>query len=132
MLERSLVLIKPDAVERNLVGEIINVYEKAGLKIIEMKMEHVTLEKAQKHYIEHDGKAYFQELTDYLTRSPLVAIVFEGEDAIEKIRALNGSAKDPKPGTLREKYQISLTESSVHSSDSVETAKREIKLWFGK
>lgn len=130
MLERSLVLIKPDAVERNLIGEILNVYERFGLKVVAMKMEQVSLEKASEHYIEHKDKPYFNELVTYLTRSPLVAIIFESENAVDKIRELNGAAKNPRVGTLRAKYELSLTEDSVHGSDSLESAKREIDLWF--
>ena len=130
MVEKNLVLIKPDAVERNLVGEILNIYEKAGLKIIAMKMEHISEEKAKIHYASHEGQEYFDRLIKFLSRSPIVALVLEGENATHIIRTLNGSTKNPAPDTIRAKYAISSTENSVHSSDSAETSKREIALWF--
>ncbi|WP_297520213.1 nucleoside-diphosphate kinase [uncultured Clostridium sp.] len=130
MIEKSLVLIKPDAVERNLIGEIISIYEKNNLKVIQMNMEHISEEKAAKHYAEHEGKPYFNDLINYLSRSPLVAIIFEGENAIEKVRDLNGPAKNPDPSTIRGKFAVSLTEDAVHGSDSAKNAKREISLWF--
>ncbi|MGL4655555.1 MAG: nucleoside-diphosphate kinase [Sarcina sp.] len=130
MLEKNLVLIKPDAVERNLIGEILDMYEKAGLKIKAMRMEKISEEKAKIHYAAHEGRDYFYELVEFLSRSPIVAVILEGEDAIQKVRTLNGSAKNPAPDTIRGKYAISLTENSVHSSDSPETARREIALWF--
>ncbi|MGL4991565.1 MAG: nucleoside-diphosphate kinase [Paraclostridium sp.] len=129
-MERSLVLIKPDAVERNLIGEIISIYEKAGLKVVNLRLEKVSKQKALRHYIEHAGRSYFNELITYITRSPLVAIELEGDDAIERIRALNGSARDPEKGSIRDRFAVSLTENSVHSSDSAETARRELHLWF--
>ncbi|MGL5647179.1 MAG: nucleoside-diphosphate kinase [Clostridium sp.] len=130
MLEKSLVLIKPDAVERNLIGEIINIYEKNNLKVVALNLEQVSRAKAMEHYEEHKGKPYFEELITYLTRSPLVSMILEGEDAIEVVRNLNGPAKNPAKDTIRGKYELSLTADSVHGSDSLENAKREISLWF--
>lgn len=129
-MERSLVLIKPDVVERNLIGEILSVYENAGLKIVNMRMEKISKEIAKIHYAEHEGREYFERLINYITRSELVALVLEGNDAIKKIRELNGSTSNPKNGTIRHKYAISGTENSVHASDSIESAKREIAIWF--
>lgn len=131
-MERSLVLIKPDAVERNLVGTIIQIYENAGLKVKALKMEQITEEFSKKHYAEHVGKNFFNELVQYITRSPLVAMVLEGEKAIELIRTLNG-ATDPSKAvkdTIRARFAISKTENSIHASDCLESANREIKLWF--
>ena len=132
MRERSLVLIKPDAVERNLIGQIINCYEEVGLKVMAMKMEKITNEMASKHYGEHKGKAFYDELINYITRSPLCALILEGEEAISKIRKLNGNTNPAKAedGTIRKYFGENLTENCVHSSDSVETAKREIVMWF--
>lgn len=132
MRERSLVLIKPDAVERNLIGQIINCYEEVGLKVMALRMEKVSEETAIKHYGEHKGKAFYDELINYITRSPLCALVMEGEDAIKKIRKLNGNTNPEKAeeGTIRGYFAISVTENCVHSSDSSETAKREIAIWF--
>lgn len=131
-MEKTLVLIKPDAVERNLVGRILTYYEDKGLKILALRMEKVNKSFAEEHYKEHKGKSFFKELIDYITRSPLCALVLEGQDAVEKVREINGSTKpeDQKEGTIRKAYALSITENSVHSSDSVENANKEIKLWF--
>lgn len=131
-LERSLVLIKPDAVERNLIGKILGVYEGEGLKIVAMEMKEISKEFAKIHYEEHREKPFFNSLIKYITRSPLVVLVLEGEGAIEKIRAINGDTNPEKAefGTIRRRFALSGTENSVHSSDSKESAKREIKLWF--
>ena len=131
-MERTLVLIKPDAVERNLIGKILTFYEDNGLKIIALKMEKISREFAEKRYKEHKGKSFFNELIDYITRSSLCALVLEGNDAVEKVREINGSTKPEKQkeGTIRKAYAKSITENSVHSSDSVEHAKEEIELWF--
>lgn len=132
MRERSLVLIKPDAVERNLIGQIINCYEEVGLKVMAMRMEKISNEMASRHYGEHKGKAFYDELINYITRSPLCAIILEGEDAIDNIRSINGHTNPGKAedGTIRKYFGINLTENCVHASDSVETAKREIAMWF--
>lgn len=132
MRERSLVLIKPDAVERNLIGQIINCYEEVGLKVMAMRMEKISDETASKHYAEHKGKAFYNELINYITRSPLCALILEGEDAISEIRMLNGNTNPAKAedGTIRKYFGTNLTENCVHASDSVETAKREIAMWF--
>ena len=133
-LEKSLVLIKPDAVERNLIGKILEVYEGAGLKIKAMEMKQINKEFAEKHYEEHRDKQFFNSLIKYITRSPLVALILEGEDAINKIRSLNGETNPEKAefGTIRRRFALSGTENSVHTSDSIESAEKEIKLWFPK
>ncbi|WP_297436379.1 nucleoside-diphosphate kinase [uncultured Clostridium sp.] len=129
-MERSLVLVKPDAVERNLVGEIINIYERAGLRVVNIRMEQVSQKKAVQHYKEHEGRDYFEGLIAYIRRSPLVALELEGENAIAIIRELNGATKNPSEGTIREKYALSFRENSVHASDSPESAEREMAIWF--
>ena len=133
-LEKSLVLIKPDAVERNLIGKILEVYEGAGLKIKAMEMKQINKEFAEKHYEEHRDKQFFNSLIKYITRSPLVALILEGEDAINKIRSLNGATNPEKAefGTIRRRFALSGTENSVLASDSIESAEKEIKLWFPK
>ena len=133
-LEKSLVLIKPDAVERNLIGKILEVYEGAGLKIKAMEMKQINKEFAEKHYEEHRDKQFFNSLIKYITRSPLVALILEGEDAINKIRSLNGATNPEKAefGTIRRRFALSGTENSVHASDPIESAEKEIKLWFPK
>ncbi|MBL4932206.1 MULTISPECIES: nucleoside-diphosphate kinase [Clostridium] len=132
MVEKSLVLIKPDAVERNLIGKIVDAYESNGLKVIAMRLLKVSEGLAEIHYKEHEGKAFYKSLIEYITRSPLCALVLEGENAISEIRRING-ATDPKAAeanTIRSLYAIDKTENSVHASDSKESALREISLWF--
>lgn len=131
-IQKSLVLIKPDAVERNLIGKILNMYEENGLKITALKMEQITIDFAEEHYREHIGKSFFRSLISYITRSPLVALVLEGDNAIEKIRKINGATNPEvaEEGTVRKRFAIDKTENSVHASDSVESANREIALWF--
>lgn len=132
MVERTLVLIKPDAVERNLIGSILSEYERNNLKIMELKLMHVSTEFAQRHYAEHEGKPFFDDLVAYLTRSPLVALILEGENAVQRVRALNGKTNPQESGdnTIRSLYGVSLSENTVHASDSPESAEREIALWF--
>ena len=131
-MERSLVLIKPDAVEKNLIGNIISIYEKNGLKVVALKLEQATIEGAEKHYAEHKGKGFYTELINFITRSPLCAMIIEGENSISKIRDLNGATKpsEQKEGTIRKLYAKDMTENCVHASDSIESAKREIRIWF--
>lgn len=131
-MEKTLVLIKPDAVEKNLIGEIISYYEKAGLKVLDIRMEKITREFAEKHYNEHKGRVFFEPLIEFIIRSPLCALVIEGNNAIEKVREINGST-DPekaKDGTIRKSLATSNRENCVHASDSIENAKKEIGLWF--
>lgn len=131
-MEKTLVLIKPDAVERNIIGKILSYYEDCGLKIVAFRMEQVTRNFAELHYQVHKGKPFFEPLLDYITRSPLCALVLEGDNAIEKVREVNG-ATDPAQaveGTIRNKFGLNKTENCVHASDSNENANKEIKLWF--
>ena len=132
MKEHSLVLIKPDAVEENLIGEIISYYEKANLKIADMKMVRVSEDLASKHYEEHKEKTFYKDLINYLQRSPVVAMIIEGEDAVNRIRTINGNTnpKKAEKGTIREKFGKDVGENCVHASDCVQSAKREIELWF--
>ncbi|MEF9953309.1 nucleoside-diphosphate kinase [Clostridium sp.] len=132
MSQQTLVLIKPDAVERNHIGNIISKYENEGLKVVALKMVTASSEIATKHYEEHAEKPFFKDLLTYITRSPIVAMILEGDDAIEKVRTINGST-DPKEaaeGTIRNLYAVSKSENSVHASDSIESATREISIWF--
>ncbi len=132
MTEKTLVLIKPDAVKRNLIGKILTEYERNGLKIVNMNMLTASTETAEKHYAEHKERPFFGELVEYITSSPLVAFVVEGEDAISRVRALNGATNPADSGdnTIRALYGISLSENTVHSSDSPESAAKEISIWF--
>ena len=131
-VERSFVIIKPDGVERNLIGKILEVYEGAGLKVVAMRMEKISKELAEQHYEEHKNQPFFIDLIQYITRSRLLAIVLEGENAISKIRKLNGATnpQNAEFGTIRKRFAISKSENTVHASDSIESARREIELWF--
>ena len=132
MIEKSMVLIKPDGVERNIIGDIIGSYEANGLIVKDLKMMRATREIAEKHYSQHKGKDFYEELITFITRSPLVAIILEGDNAISRIRAINGatSPNDAADGTIRHRYAHSKTENCVHASDNEESAKAEIELWF--
>ena len=117
MVERSMVLIKPDGVERNIIGNIISVYEDNGLKVIHLKLMQTTREIAEKHYCQHKGKPFYEELITFITRSPLVAIILEGEDAVKRIRQINGatSPDEASAGTIRFRYARSKTENCVNA-----------------
>lgn len=132
MIERSVVLIKPDGVERNIIGNILSCYEANGLKIVELKLMRATREIAEKHYSQHKGKDFYEELIAFITRSPLCAVILKGEDAVARIRKINGatSPTDAEEGSIRHRYARSKTENCVHASDTVESAKEEIALWF--
>lgn len=131
-MEKTLVLIKPDAMERKLMGEIISVYEKKGLHIADLKIVKPTIDIAKKHYNEHESKPFFQELINFITRSEVCALIIEGDDAVEVVRKINGATdpKDAEVGTIRGRFALSKSENAVHSSDSVESAVREIAIWF--
>lgn len=134
MIEKTLVLLKPDAVERNLIGHILVEYERNGLNVLEMKLMKASSTLAEQHYIEHKGKPFFDRLVAYLTRSPLVALVLEGENAISRVRALNGTTDpaDSQDNTIRALYGKSMSENTVHASDSIKSAERERAIWFGE
>jgi len=131
-MERTLVLIKPDAMERKLMGQIISVYEKKGLNITAAKIIKPSIEIAQEHYIEHKDKPFFNNLISYITRGKVCALIVEGDNAIALLRKINGATNplDADMGTIRGQYALSKTENTVHSSDSVQSAEREIKIWF--
>ncbi|EOD01564.1 nucleoside-diphosphate kinase [Caldisalinibacter kiritimatiensis] len=131
-MEKTLVIIKPDGVERGLVGEIISRYEKKGLKIGAAKLLIADEEILSRHYQEHKGKDYYNKLINYMTEGPIMAMVLEGENVIKIVRNMNGH-KDPsiaRPGTIRGDFSYSLTRNIVHASDSEDSSKREIKIWF--
>lgn len=131
-MEKTLVLIKPDAVERNLIGKIISLYEEKGLKVTALKMLKADREISMKHYKEHVGRPYFDNLMIYITRGPLVTLILEGENAITLVREINGKT-DPleaEEGTIRRLYGVTKTYNTVHASDSSESAAREIDIWF--
>lgn len=131
-MERTLVLIKPDGVERRLIGEIIGFYERKNLNIIALKMVKADREIAEKHYVEHKGREYFDSLINYITEDKICALVIEGEGVIEVVRKINGD-KDPLKadlGSIRGKFSCHKTRNLVHASDSIENANREIGIWF--
>jgi nucleoside-diphosphate kinase len=130
--EKSLVLIKPDAMQRGLAGEIISRLEKKGLKIVAMKMLHVDKNLAQRHYAIHKGKAFFDDLVNFITSGPVIAIVFQGKNAVEIIRQMMGETDPAKAqrGTIRGDFGIDIGHNLVHGSDSLENASKEIDLFF--
>jgi nucleoside-diphosphate kinase len=129
---RTLVLCKPDCVERGLVGEVIARIERKGLRIVAMELRQLDDATAKQHYAEHDGKPFFGELVEFITRGPLVAMVVEGPDAWKVVRTLMGATnpRDAAPGTIRGDLAVELTENLVHGSDGPESADREIGLFF--
>ncbi len=131
-IERTFSIIKPDAVERNLVGGVLSLIEGAGLKIVEMKMLHLTKEQAEGFYAVHKERPFFGELVEFMTRSPVVVSVLEGEDAVVAYRKVMGATNpaEADEGTIRKTYAKSIGENSVHGSDSLENAGIEIKFFF--
>ncbi len=132
MSERTLVLIKPDAVTRGLVGRIIDRFEQRGLTLVGAKLLVVHGELADEHYAEHREKPFFGELTEFITSSPTLALVLEGDSAIQVVRATMGATNpvEAAPGTIRGDYALAMPNNLVHGSDSPESAAREIGLWF--
>nr|WP_202889762.1 nucleoside-diphosphate kinase [Actinopolymorpha rutila] len=132
--ERTLVLIKPDAVRRGLVGEILSRYERKGLAPVTLELRTIDGAMADAHYAEHVEKAFYPPLRDFVTSGPLVAAVLEGDQAVEVVRLLNGAtdARKAAAGTVRGDLALSNRENLVHGSDSPESAAREIALWFPK
>ena len=133
MAERTLILVKPDAFVRNLTGEIIARFERKGLKLVALKLETLTVETAERHYAEHNGKPFFGELVEFITSGPLVALVLEGESAVEAARQVIGATNplQSAPGSIRGDFAIQVGQNMVHGSDSDESAEREANLFFG-
>ncbi|MEE6178567.1 nucleoside-diphosphate kinase [Mycobacterium sp. 050134] len=133
MTERTLVLIKPDGVERRLTGEILSRIERKGLSIAALELRHVTEDLAAQHYAEHEAKPFFGSLLEFITSGPVVAVIVEGPRAIAAFRQLAGGT-DPvekaTPGTIRGDFGLETQFNLVHGSDSADSAKREIALWF--
>ena len=133
-IERTLVIIKPDAVNRELIGDILLRFEHAGLHILAIKMLHVSKHEAALFYAEHREKPFFDELTSMLSEAPILPVVFSGQNAISRVRQLIG-ATDPtkaEEGTIRHDFALSMTQNSVHGSDSPKSALREIAFFFGE
>jgi len=131
-VERTFVMIKPDGVQRGLVGEVISRIEKKGLKIVAMKMLWIEEDLAREHYTEHSEKPFFQALVDYITSGPVVAMVVEGKEAVKVVRTLVGATNpvEALPGTIRGDFGMDIGRNVVHASDSLESAEREISLFF--
>ena len=133
-MEMSLVLIKPDAMQRSLVGTIIARLERQGLKVVATKMLHINEALAERHYAIHKDKPFFDDLINYISSAPIIALVFEGKKAVEVIRKTMG-ATDPaqaEAGTIRGDFGLDIGRNTVHGSDSIETAEEEIRLFFAK
>jgi nucleoside-diphosphate kinase len=130
--ERTLVLIKPDGVQRLLTGRILGRYEDRGLKIVGLKLIRVSRDLAERHYAVHREKPFFTGLVDFITSAPLVAAVLEGPNAIAIVRAMNGATRphEAAPGSIRGDFAVETAQNLVHASDGAETASSEIDLWF--
>ncbi|NPA38355.1 MAG: nucleoside-diphosphate kinase [Candidatus Nanohaloarchaeota archaeon] len=131
-MERTLVILKPDAIQRGIVGEILSRFEKRGFKIIGLKMMQVSRELAEKHYLEHQGKPFYDELVEFITAGPVVVFVVEGNNAISNVRKMVGATnpEEAAPGTIRHDYGLHIGKNIIHASDSRESAEREIDLFF--
>ena len=131
-MEKTLSIIKPDAISKNVIGKIVQRFEDADLKVVAMKMIHLSNEDAKGFYAEHDGKPFFQNLIEYMTSAPVLVQVLEGESAIAKNRELMGATnpQDAAPGTIRADFAESIDANAVHGSDSESSAVREINYFF--
>jgi nucleoside-diphosphate kinase len=131
-LERTLVLVKPDGVQRQLVGRILARYEERGLRLVGLKLMQTSRDLAERHYAVHREKPFFVGLVEFITSAPLVAAVLEGPNAIAIVRAMNGATRphEAAPGSIRGDFAVETAQNLVHASDSAETAASEIALWF--
>jgi nucleoside-diphosphate kinase len=131
-MERTLSIIKPDGVKKGLIGEVVKRFEKAGLKIVAMKMIHMTKKTAEGFYAVHRGKPFYNSLTDFMSSGPCVVLILEGEKAISRNRELMGATnpKDAAPGTIRKEYAANVEQNIVHGSDASETAAFEMGYFF--
>ena len=131
-LERTLVLVKPDGVQRLLVGRILARYEERGLRLVGLKLMHTSRELAERHYAVHRAKPFFGSLVEFITSAPLVAAVLEGPNAVAIVRAMNGATRphEAAPGSIRGDFAVETAQNLVHASDSAETAAAEVALWF--
>ena len=132
-VQKTNTMIKPDGVRNGHIGEIVNRFERAGLKIEQMRLEMVTPEQAKANYAEHKGKPFYEGLIAYVTSGPVVKMVVSGEGAVAKVRALMGSTNpaEAAPGTIRGDFGLTMDENVIHGSDSTESAEREIGVFFG-
>ncbi len=133
-MERTLIIVKPDAVQRGLIGEIVGRFERRGLRIVGMKFMQIDRELASRHYGEHKGKGFYESLLAYITSAPVVVMVLEAPNAVELARKTIGATKpvESPPGSIRGDFGVEVGRNLVHGSDSVESAEREIKLFFAR
>ncbi|PZR64975.1 MAG: nucleoside-diphosphate kinase [Chloroflexi bacterium] len=133
-MERTLVLVKPDGVQRGLIGEILARFERKGLKVVGLRMLDVSREMAERHYAVHRGKFFYEGLVEFITSGPVAAIALQGPDAIAVVRRMIGRTmpNEAEPGTIRGDLGISGLRNLVHASDATETAAAELQVWFGK
>lgn len=131
-MERTFIMLKPDAVQRGLVGEVISRFEKKGLKLVGMKLIQVDRALAEEHYAEHRGKGFFEPTVSYIMSSPVVAMVWEGKNGVALARELMGTTNpaNANPGSIRGMYGMDISRNVIHGSDSVASAEREIALYF--
>jgi nucleoside-diphosphate kinase len=131
-VERTLILVKPDAFARNLTGEIIARFERKGLRLVALQLMTMTRELAARHYAEHEGKGFYEELVDFITSGPLVAMVLEGDSAVVAARQVIGATNplEATTGSIRGDYAIAVGQNMVHGSDAPESAQREVRLFF--
>ncbi|KGK89479.1 nucleoside diphosphate kinase [Desulfosporosinus sp. HMP52] len=131
-MERTFIMLKPDAVQRGLVGEVISRFEKKGFKLAGMKLIQVHRDLAEEHYVEHRGKGFFEPTVDYIMSSPVVAMVWEGKNAVALARELMGATNpaSSNPGSIRGMYGMDISRNVIHGSDSLASAEREIALYF--
>ena len=133
-MERSLVLVKPDGVQRGLVGEVIARFERRGLRLVGAKFMQVSQDLARQHYAEHEGKSFYDGLISYITSAPVMAMVWEGPNAVAAIRQTMGSTRptEAAPGSLRHDFALEVGRNLTHASDTVENGEKEVALWFKK
>lgn len=131
-MEQTLVLVKPDGVQRGLIGEIISRLERRGLRVVAAKFMPVSIELAEKHYAVHKGKPFYENLIKYITSGPVMAMVWEGPNAIAAVRQTMGDTRptEAPPGSIRHDFALEIGRNLTHASDTVENGKKEIALWF--
>ncbi|MCA1814294.1 MAG: nucleoside-diphosphate kinase [Halobacteriales archaeon] len=131
--ERTFAMVKPDGVQRGLVGEVVARYERRGLKVVGLKLMRVSKQLAEEHYAEHRGKGFYDGLVSYITSGPVVALCLEGRNAVQVVRDVNGATDPTKalPGSIRGDFALDIGRNVVHGSDAPATAQRELKLYFG-
>lgn len=131
-MERTFLMVKPDGVQRNLIGEIVSRFEKKGFQLVGAKLMQIPKEVAEKHYGEHKDKPFYDELVSFITSGPVFAMVWQGENVIATARQMMGTTnpKDAQPGTIRGDFGVTVGKNVIHGSDSLESAEREIALFF--